>query len=371
MPIQRTIDSALDGVPFKHTPTLLKLSGSNPCVLVALHGDNDQLTLLTYQVSAVDGATLITRLSDSGLAGAVMMQSPSLAPVRTNGYVTVICDGSGALQLTTWLIPASGQTITHMSDSGNLAMPIKHSPTIARVATDEVVTATVGHDNRIKLSRWGVSADLRLIQSGGDSDNNGPVSSTPAFVIGLHSQLVVVAYGNEEERLCLQLYRLTAGSQGDPFLEANSGTLAGKIKGTLRMTKLHNNLFATAVCTQQDRLKVILGHYSADGSTINWRGATDDEQADPITATPDIAFVQNGQFVTATRTESGGLKLTRWQYSNDGATITKLDDTGPVEQTHEIASVPCVIVRDNPSQDHWLTTAIRTSAGNLKLIAWA
>lgn len=371
MTIQRTIDSAQDGVPFKQTPALLKLSGTTPCVVAAVHGDNGRLKLLTYAVSAVDPDAPIRRLSDSGVVGDRMTQSPAMAPVQTNGYVTAIGDSDGNLKLTTWAIPASGQTITRMSDSGNQALAIKHMPSIARVDANEVVTATVGYDERITLIRWGVAPDLRFTARGGDSGNAGPQSNTPAFVVGLHTGLVAVAYVTEEERLRIQLYRLTSGLQGAPVVAANSGNFADKIKGTLRLTRLHNNLLATAVCTQSDRLKVILWHYSADGSLIARRGATNDEEAEPITATPDIAFLQTGQFVTVVRTQSGGLKLIRWRYSDEGATVTKVDDTGPVDQTDEIASVPSLVVRNQPSQDHWLTTAIRTSSGYLQLIAWA
>lgn len=371
MTIQRIIDSAQDGGPFKHTPALIKLSGVNPRVVVAVHGDNGRLKLLTYQAAAVEPAVSISRLCDSGLVGDPMIQSPAIAPVQTNGYVTAICDSDGNLKLTTWAIPENGQAITRMSDSGNQALAIKQAPSIARVDANAVVTATVGHDERITLIRWGASADLRGIARGGDSGNNGPLSSTPAFVVGLHPQLAAVAYATDEERLCIQLYRLTSGIHGDPVIAANSGKLAGKIKGTLRLTRLHNNLFATAVCTQADSLKVILWRYSTNGDAIARCGATNDEQSERITATPDIAFWQNGQFVTAIRTQSGGLKLIRWRYSDDGATITKVGDTGPVDQTGEIASVPSLVVCDQSFQDHWLTTAIRTSSGNLQLIAWA
>lgn len=370
MTIQRTIDSAQDGGPFKQTPALINLRGVNPPVVVAVHGANGRLKLLTYQASAVDPAAAISRLTDSGVDGDRMSQSPAIAPVCANGYVTAIGDSDGNLKLTTWAIPANGQTITRMSDSGNQALAIKHTPTIARVDANEVVTATVGHDERIQLIRWGVASDLRFTERGGDSGNAGPLSSTPAFVVGLHTGLAAVAYATEEERLRIQLYRLTPGIHGAPVVAASSGNLAGNIKGTLRLTRLHNNLLATAVCTQSDRLRVILWHYNTDGNTITRRGATNDEGAERITATPDIAFLPNGQFVTAVRTLGGGLKLIRWRYSDDGETITKVDDTGPVDQTGEIASVPSLVVRDQPSQDHWLTTAIRTSSGNLQLIAW-
>lgn len=371
MTIQRIIDSAQAGAPFKHTPALIKLSGVNPRVVVAVHSANGRLKLLTYQAAAVEPAVSISRLCDSGLVGDPLIQSPAIAPVQTNGYVTAICDSDNNLKLTVWAIPADGQAITRMSDSGNQTLAIKQAPSIARLDANEVVTATVGHDERITLSRWGVASDLGGIARGGDSGNNGPLSSTPAFVVSLHTRLAAVAYATDEEHLSIQLYRLTSGIHGDPVIAANSGKRAAKIKGTLRLTRLHNNLFATAVCTQGDSLKVILWRYSADGDVIARCGATSDEQGERITATPDIAFLPTGQFVTAIRTQSGGLKLIRWRYSDDGETITKLDDTGPVDQTGEIASVPSLVVHDQPSQGHWLTTAIRTSSGNLQLIAWA
>ena len=374
MTIQRTIDSANDGCIFKHTPVFVRLgsvelSGGDPSMLVVVNEQTGRLKLFTYGVNSANPGGKITRLQNSGDDGNQMQQSPAIASVREHGYVTAVCDNHGKLKLIAWQIPDSGEAIKRKADSRNQAGAIKHTPTIVNVDDDEVATATVGHDNRIKLVRWCVAADLMVIQRGGDSGNSGPKTSTTAYAAKLHAQLIAVAFADMSSNLRIQLYRLTSGTHGDPFQEANSGNQAGKINGTLRIVRLHNSLLATVVRTPADRLQVILWRYSNNGDTIERRGDTGD-QADIITTTPDIAFIQDGQLVTAVRTQSGGLKITRWHYSNDGRTVTKMTDSGPLEQTGEIACVPSVIVCKNPSQAHWLVTAIATNHGALKLIAW-
>jgi hypothetical protein len=266
--------------------------------------------------------------------------------------LTAVRDSAGNLKLIGW---RTGDTVSRLADTqgqaggvSEIAMTRNLNLTVTAVRTDE---------ETLKLISWNDGVTLDSITRLADSGNQAGAASLIAIqpVGSFSSADLVTACRTAEGTLKLISWNLQSGNGALTRL-GDSGDQAGEV-GLIALTLIPNgNGYVTAVRDSGGNLKLISWGISPDGATIT-RLADSGNQAGAV---GEIAMAGS---VTAVRDSGGNLKLISWGISPDGATITRLADSG----NQAGAATHITISQFNSSR---YVTAVRTAGGSLKLIAF-
>jgi hypothetical protein len=260
------------------------------------------------------------------------------------------------LKTAIWPAMLMPQRVERRGDSGEQAGPVDLIAAVMLGRTRCVTPVRGEESGRLKLIVWNAAGSTieRLGDSGAEA---GDVDQIAAVPLGA-SRLVTAVRSANTERLKLILWEISSGGTEITRL-GDSGTQAGVV-GAIALADLGFGKLASAVRTSEGTLKVIL--WDASGATVTRLGDSGD-QAGAVDLVAAVA-TGPGQLVTAVKgTESGRLRLIRWDISPDATTIARGADSG----TQGGAIDRLAAAANGPGQ---LVTAVRTSGGDLRLIAW-
>jgi hypothetical protein len=146
---------------------------------------------------------------------------------------------------------------------------------------------------------------------------------------------------------------------------ADSGDAGGR--GTLvRATVNDTGLVLTSVRDSAGHLKVISWEVAADGSVTRLQDSGNqawDIEDNALIAMPDGV-------VSAVRTRENNLKLIAWAVDTDGSIARRGDSAGQASTSSNIEIIAGPDVPGPSGHSVTMVTAVRTGAGNLRLITW-
>lgn len=147
-----------------------------------------------------------------------------------------------------------------------------------------------------------------------------------------------------------------------PFFcrRGDSGSQAGFV-GEIAAARHNTRQVVTAVRTQARTLKLIAWRVNANGSIT--RTGDSGEQAGAASSISIARQPTGSRFVTAVRTSGGDLKLISWDVNNTGSAVTRRGDSGNQAGRASLINI-CALTNSR------FATAVRTAAGNLRVILW-
>lgn len=314
-------------------------------------------------IAAVRRLYYFQRRGDSGsLAGAVsdIAAIRHRPPLNTSQQVlTAVRDGSGRLALITWRVNDDGTVARLNTALAGAASSID----IVRDVTlgGRYVTACRTGDGILKLISWNVDDDGAITRAGDSGAQAGEASRIT--VIAMDAGLFVTPVRTAAGTLKLISWRLN--SDGSLTRLHDSGGAAGEVSeiSSLRRTNTSPTglpgQLVTSVRTAAGTLKLIVWSVAADGTIV--RLGDSGNLAGDSTMIRSV-LDNNGHIITSVKAGNGDLKLISWAISADGRFVSRLADTG--RQAGEILENS--LMRRGES----LVSAVKTTAGNLKLIAW-
>ena len=253
--------------------------------------------------------------------------------------------------------PLLPKEVTRLGDSGTQAGATRII-TAASVGPDQVVTAVRPQNGNLKLIVWDTSSDGKTITRLGDSGNQAGAPDIIA-VASLNLGRVITAVRTDAGNLKLICWGIFDGGKIVTRL-GDSGNQAG-ITDLISLTSVGSSQVVTAVRTNEKNLKLIVWDVSDDGKTIARLG---DSGNQPISIKNTIVTSLGlGRVATTICSEDGKLKVIVWDISPDGKTIIRLGDSGNQAGATEIIAVASL-------NSERVATAVRTQAGNLKIIVW-
>ncbi|MDQ1366807.1 MAG: hypothetical protein QOE57_2849 [Acidimicrobiaceae bacterium] len=183
----------------------------------------------------------------------------------------------------------------------------------------------------------------------------GAGDATRISVAAFHSREIVTALRNGSGNLELITWHTPDNAM--VTRGADSGTQAGAVD-EVALTLL-DRLAITAVRNGSGNLQLISWSVPEGLGSVTRRGSNGAGAASHIA----VAFVGR-TLITALRNGSGNLELISWAISGDG-TFTRLADSG-----NQAGAVSVVSAASLGQDRDTVVTAVRTSSGSLKLIAW-
>jgi hypothetical protein len=228
---------------------------------------------------------------------------------------------------------------------------------LATFSETEIITAVRTGSDNLKLIGWHIGFEGGEVTRAADSGNQaGKVSEIALTIIGRQAVTAVrTASGN------LKLISWDVPPQmGNVKRLADSGTLAGAATN-ITMVSVGGNILITAVRTASGNLKLISWKLSSNGMFTRLGDSGNQAGAVGEIAT---SYIGGGEIVTAVRNSQGNLVLILWRVSQDGMMFTRLGDSG--NQAGAVGEIAITFL--NPVKT--VFTAVQTSSGNLKVIAW-
>jgi len=159
----------------------------------------------------------------------------------------------------------------------------------------------------------------------------------------------------------LKLINWGTGGPASVSRTGDSDDQAGEVSG-IAVTR-NRNLTVTAVRDGSSDLLLISWNDSTGSGNIARLHDTHGQagEASLIAIKPGPSKTA-ADLITAVRTGAGNLKLISWQLDGSTGKITRLGDSG--DQAGEVGLIALSL------QDNFMVTAVRTGSGNLKLISW-
>ncbi|EKV01691.1 hypothetical protein Lepto7375DRAFT_3869 [Leptolyngbya sp. PCC 7375] len=316
--------------------------------------------------SSVDFARLQTRT-----AGTVSEIALSQC---VNKAVTALRDSDGNLRMRHWSV--TEENLLPLAETGNayLAGPARDIAITRLNGCNFNVTALRTVDSKLKLIAW-ISGNNGMVR-GGDAEAGDvsevaiarvkhPSSSTPA------AGRVVTAIKNSRGNLQLIVWDVftngTIHRRGD--IEAGEASEINIIGLPATTSGGSDSRVLTAIRTEDGRLKLITWGIQSNGSISRLAEAT----AGDISKV-DLTEIPGQRVVTAVRTGEGTLKLIAWDVSHPEFIHRQGDDDEPLNQNtagpiREVSITAWEPDAFTPGDD--VAVAVRTNAGDLKIISWS
>ena len=292
-----------------------------------------------------------------------------------NYFVTAVRTSNSALKLISWY--SGNQGFERLGDTGNngavvteialasLSYPGHNPDPNAGI----VVAATRDVNGHYVLRTYGVvGGSFELKDSAmGEAATEIDVVTIPSQSPMFNRGRAIIAYRNAQGQLRLATYLVDNG--GQLSMSMDSGNQAGSVE-KLSMAAYDSQRVVTAVKTSEGNLKLIPWRINQDGSIDRLHGQNDPTFNDPNAGYIDEIDVVGYNFnyafykhvVTAVRTSDGKLKLIAWGI--DGGDIVRLGSSG--DQAGAASQIR--VAWSNNSQR--VITSMRDSQGNLRVIAW-
>jgi hypothetical protein len=261
------------------------------------------------------------------------------------------------------IAPARSDVAGELVRQSSASAGTVHRLAAVAIGGGRLVTAVRDGSGNLKVIAWGIGPDGSSVERLG-SASAGTGQEVAASFAGLG--LVATAVRTATGTLKVILWKVDEAGQ---VTRAGDGS-AGAIGSALSICRVGLGLVVTSVITGEGNLKVIAWSVTASGEITRQADATAgavsriaSAESWPLRVTDDgLESNTYGQLTTAVRDSAGNLKLIHWAITKNGKSITRLADSiaGAVD---DIAMCP-VVART-------LVTAVRDASGRLKLITWA
>jgi hypothetical protein len=241
-------------------------------------------------------------------------------------------------------------------DSGNTAGFVSEIATLDESPNRQIITAVRTQSGTLRLISWRVNANGSVIRLG-DSGNQAGAASSISIARGSR---IVVACRTSSGNLRLISWNVT--SAGAVSRGGDSGNQAGNAS-LIRLAAVTDALFLTALRAGNGRLMLISWRLNSNGSLT--RLADSGSAAGSVGEVSLIRLSPAGgtnRVLTSVRTSDGNLKLIAWRISSSGS-ITRAGDSGNAAGR---ASMICATTVSTSR----VVTSVRTGGGDLKLISW-
>lgn len=346
--VQRKGDSGNQAGAIKGNATV-EVAGK---VITAVRTSGNTLKLIAWRKNS-NGS--LTRLGDSGNQAGTVGKIAATAFFGGNKLATAVQTSSKKLKIITWRVNTNG-SITRLGDSGNQA-GLVHSLSVAAMNNNMLVTAVRDGGGNVKLISWKVNASGSLTRLGDQTSAKGSfVRLTRLEPIGGNVQ-AVCAFKNTAGKLTLASYKIYPNGAIKLLKYGNAGTVK-----SIAIDAIRGQHVITAVKTSGNTLKMIAWQLSGYGDFYR-RG---DASAGAIgtLSVNTVSSSNSGAYIsTAVSTSSGKLKVIMWRTNGSASTITRIGDSGNQAGTASL-------IRIVGTSHHKMTTAVKTGAGDLKLITW-
>jgi uncharacterized Zn-binding protein involved in type VI secretion len=221
-----------------------------------------------------------------------------------------------------------------------------------------VITAVRTAAGNLKLICWGIFDGGKTVTHLGDSGNQAGITDFISVTSVGSSQVVTAVRTNEKT---LKLIVWDVSNNGKTIARfGDTGNQPISIKNTI-VTSVGFGRVATTIRTEDGKLQVIVWDISPDGKTVIRLGDSNNQAG--ATEIIAVASLNSEQLATAVRTEAGNLKVIVWGISPNGKTVTRLGDSGSQAGATDIIAITSL------GSDQ-VATAVRTQEGNLKIIVW-
>jgi len=323
----------------------------------AVHLGDGRLKLIVWDIN--EAGSEVARRGD---AAAGTVKDFSVSSLGQNMFATAVTTPADRLKVTLWRVDENGD-VTRLGSQ-------QRPGTIRNTAISMIkygigagffATASQRVDHRIALDVWEARADGSLIHK--VSDACEPPFSIPASATA--PQLAMSAVGFESVA-CHHVHEsmhyttlLWGYNQGDNRIveKARLVNAFAKVVGSCSPAR---ELSVAAVRDVNDTLKLLAFRCGADGKWMEAGGIAGDAEIANI----DVCPVGTEMVATGHRRGEGSnrLKVILWQVTKSGSNIIRLADFAAEEEFSLLS-----MCQTNRSQ---FATAIRDSAGKLRVIAW-
>lgn len=363
------------------------------------------LSFLLVQCFSISlSAQAIKRTGDSAnQAGAI--QGNAMIEVDGKIVTAVKTNNSGILRLISWRKNSNG-SLSRSGDSGNQAGKIGKISATAFFGGNKLATAVMNSSGNLKIILWRINGNGSFTRLGDSANQAGKVSSLS--IVALSNDMLLTAVrdsngfvkviswrvnGNNIARLndlrikkgtWVKLTRLEAMSgnvQAVCAFKGDTGNLtlaslkvypnglikclkfgyAGQVKA-LAIDAIRDTKVMTAVKDSGNKLKMIAWQLSGSGDFYR-RGDASAGVIGGLSLKKISSSNSGGYLMTAVSTSSGALRLIAWKTNSNASTVTRIGDSGSQ------AGASSMIRLTGRSSSN-ITTAVRTSGGKLKLISW-
>lgn len=231
------------------------------------------------------------------------------------------------------------------------------SLSVAAMSNDLLVTAVRDSGGNVKMIAWSVNANGSLTRRGEHKAAKGTYVRLTRLDALSGNVQAVCAFKNSSGKLTLASYKVYPNGAIKLLKYGNAGTVKDLAIDAIRGTHV-----MTAVKTSNNTLKMIAWQVSGYGDFYR-RG---DASAGAIggLAVNTVSSSNSGAYIsTAVSTSSGKLKVIMWRTNGNASSVTRIGDSGNAAGTASM-------IRIVGTSHHNMTTAVRTGSGTLKLIKW-
>lgn len=289
--------------------------------------------------------------SFSLLLATTALISGSIAPL-TQASTTPILNEPTALTSPAPVLAQASQNIVRKGDSGNQAGTVSEIATAYDYGESRIVTAVRTAEHRLKLISWRVNNDGSVTRTGDSGNQTGATSN-----IDLAPGLVSASRTAQDN---LKLISWDFDNAGDIIRRGDSGDQAGNAS-IVKVMQIYSGVYVTAVRTTSGDLKLITWRLNDNGSLTRLQDSGNSAGAVTEIAMSGLSYQGQRHIVTSVRTGQGDLKLIVWAVDPDGS-ITRRGDSGNQAGNARM-------IRATNSGDY-IVTSVRTAQGDLKLITW-
>jgi hypothetical protein len=320
---------------------------------------NGHLQLTVWQAKEDTSNLPASIITKKGSATGDAITDVAIQAVTDHQVLTAARNADGDLHLTTWSLSQDGQVTKQHEASAGAIGSLALVTTAANAGTAVTAVRTGGH---LRLIAW-------KIDSGGAITRLGSADGNPAEHIAAVSTVfgVVTAARDSGGNLALASWRVDAAGQISHLDNAGAGAVNGlDIAVYTRETDPGftnpRTIVVTAVHNGSGDLELITWSVSESVTgKITRQGSVTDAPATHIAVGKVGVAFEEDRILTADRDGNGKLAMQIWQTKNENADIISEDSAagGTVEEI-AIASYSA----------RYLVTAVRTAAGNVKVISW-
>lgn len=259
---------------------------------------------------------------------------------------------------------SAAQLAGHLTRKGSAVADVAALSRLRTLAigNGRVVTVARGADDKLNLTAWDVSDDGATITKRG-SAQAGVVKEVAACYAGLG--LVVTAVKTSSDVLKMIVWKVSESGaitrKGDATDEAMGAALS--------TCRIGMEYLATGTTTSAGTVRIAIWRVRADGTIARTSTASagaasqialaESWNTDITTDGSDV--VDYAQLTSAVRDSGGDLKLIHWAIADDGKSIRRLADASA-------GAVDDIALCSLPPRS--LISAMRDSGDNLRLISW-
>ena len=292
----------------------------------------------------------VCRRGDSGTQGEAVSEIDSVRASSTQ-LVTAVRTSTGRLRLISWAVGLA--SIVRNGDSGNQAGGASQITIAKNTIGPNHVTSCRTLSGTLWLISWAVSPTGTILRLG-DSSGSPNVSISIAKIVCVTNGLFVTAIRTAAGNLQLISWQLNAN--GSIARLRDSGSLAGAAS-EIAIVRLSDSQVLTAVRRGDGRLGVTVWRVSSAGVFTRLGSAV---EAGSVTKVALANDALGDDAVSAVRDASGRLKLTSWEVSTEGSVSRGFNAISEATLEHDVAFGLGYVV-----------TASRTNSGELKIVLWS